>query len=309
MTGQAQIAAIVPTLGRSPVLEDCLQALDEQRPRPLLVVVRSGPGSLPDAARERADILLESSEQLGFAAATNRGIEATETSFVATVNDDVVVRDGWVRALLEAAAESEGFAAVQGANTLLDSPQVLDGCGIAWNTWWQAVQLRAGEATSELPTAAFEIAGASATATLYRRSALTEVALEGGEAFDPSFESYYEDVDLSLRLAAAGHRAVCVPAARAAHVGSATGKTLGRHRLRLIYGNRLLTLRRAAGGASSVLAKALLRDFLDGLRQPSRIPGILGGWRRAWQLRHRFPASGTGAALLAQLRDLAGRSS
>ena len=63
----------------------------------------------------------------------------------------------------------------------------------------------------------------SATATLYRREALERVAPQG-EAFDGSYFAYYEDVDLSLRLARAGWRFVCDPRAVATHEGSLTGR-------------------------------------------------------------------------------------
>ena len=54
----------------------------------------------------------------------------------------------------------------------------------------------------------FEVAGVSATAALYRRDALMRVS-PLGEVFEPSFFAYYEDVDLSLRLARAGWRFAC----------------------------------------------------------------------------------------------------
>jgi len=42
--------------------------------------------------------------------------------------------------------------------------------------------------------------------------------------FDGAFFAYYEDVDLSLRLARAGWRFVCDPCAVARHEGSRTGR-------------------------------------------------------------------------------------
>lgn len=300
-----ELAVVVPTLGRSPVLEECLRALDGQRPRPRVVVVHSGAEPVTPAVSAFADTVLRSEAQLGFAAATNRGFAATRTRWVAAVNDDVVVQSGWAEVLLAFGNSRQDVAALQGANTVLGRTHVLDGCGIAWNAWWQAVQLHRGDAVSDLGDEPFEIAGASATATLYRRAALEDVALPDGDTFDPLFESYYEDVDLSLRLAAAGYRAFCVPTARAAHVGSATGRTLGRRRLSLIYGNRLLALWRAAGpGVLALLPKALFRDVLDALRRPGRAPAVLGGWVRALRLRGRFAKPSSAPPSLARLRRI-----
>jgi GT2 family glycosyltransferase len=92
--------------------------------------------------------------------------------------------------------------------------------------------------------AAFEVPGVSATAALFRRDALTEVARHG-HFFDDRFFAYYEDVDLSLRLARAGWRFACDPQAVAWHEGSRTGRRTpfrravwtARNRWRTLLGN------------------------------------------------------------------------
>ena len=50
-----------------------------------------------------------------------------------------------------------------------------------------------------------------------RRSALEAVALAGGAVFDPAFFLYKEDIELCLRLRAAGWRLLYQPALRALH--------------------------------------------------------------------------------------------
>jgi GT2 family glycosyltransferase len=94
------------------------------------------------------------------------------------------------------------------------------------------------------PKDAFEVPGVSATAVLFRREALVDVAPHG-HIFDDRFFAYYEDVDLSLRLARAGWRFACDPAAIAWHEGSRTGRRTplrralwtARNRWRTLYGN------------------------------------------------------------------------
>src|SRR5262249_12507709 len=73
------------------------------------------------------------------------------------------------------------------------------------------------------PAAALGVAAVSATAALYRREALEAVAPQG-QVFEDAFFAYYEDVDLSLRLARAGWRFACDPSAVARHEGSRTGR-------------------------------------------------------------------------------------
>jgi hypothetical protein len=108
--------------------------------------------------------------------------------------------------------------------------------------------------------------------------------------FDPRLLSYYEDVELAGRLRAAGWHALLVPAARARHAGSATGRTMSRERWRLIYGNRWLAVASLLGRAFwPRLPWLALRDLLDLGRAVLTLDsalagGILAGWGRA--VRH-----------------------
>jgi GT2 family glycosyltransferase len=276
-------SAVVPTLGRSPLLIPCLQAL--RREGAGIIVVDQGefPADLPPGL---ADHVLRPGRNLGFAAATNLGIAASAGEWIATVNDDAIVQPGWAVALVAALAADSRTAAAQGVNLQLDSPKLADGCGIAWNRWWQAVQVGHAKAAPGPDTGAREIFGVSATAAVYRREALLKVSA-GGAIFDQSLVSYYEDVDLACRLRGAGYRALLVPAARALHAGSLTGRTLSRERWRLIYGNRWWVARRFLGGGfwprapllaardGVDLAKALLRG------KGELAAGIVSGWARA----------------------------
>lgn len=383
-----EITAVVPTVGRSPWLAACLRALRRQAdPASLeILVVDQAPQPLA-LPPELADQVLRPERNLGFAAGTNLGLAAARGELLATVNDDAVVSPGWLGALTAALRGDPRAAAVQGINVLAgpagletgrddgtdgsggsehdarpgghlgqDEPEWIDGCGLGWNRWWQAIQLGHGEplpaasaaAAVSLPAtgmappppassgpatadqaaagvvAPVEIFGVSATAALFRRSALERAAL-GGEVFDPRLVSYYEDAELAGRLRAAGFSALLVPAARARHLGSASGRTAaaGRERWRLIYGNRYLAAARLLGrGLWPRLPLMLLRDLLDaagpaalldallrrdrrllpgdrgsgpGARR-GRLSGMAAGWARA--LRHLPAFARTGAPVL-----------
>ncbi len=276
-----EVVAIVPSLGRSPVIEECLAALRRQTPRPRIVLVQQGDPPA-EAVAARVDEVMQLAANVGFAAANNLAIDATTEPWVLTVNDDAVLADDWLEQVFDVAAAAGPRRTVQGANVDLHDPERIDGCGLQWNRWWQAVQIHTGEQANGLPAAPFEIAGASATAALYRRSALEDSRLPTGDVFDSTFESYYEDVDLALRLAALDVVAVCVPAARARHLGSATGKTLGRRKARLVYRNRLLTLLRVAGpGFFRLLPRVVARDLADAVRTPGLAPSIGAAWAAA----------------------------
>jgi GT2 family glycosyltransferase len=279
------LSIVIPTLGRSPLLVPCLEALRNDLSGSEIVVVDQGeqPVDLPAGL---ADRVLRPGRNLGFAAGTSLGIAATSGRLVATVNDDVLVEPGWTAALVDALETDPRAAAAQGVNLRLDAPDRADGCGIVWNRWWQAVQAGHGLPAPPVEEGARQIFGVSATAALYRREALDAVSPEGA-VFDPRLISYYEDVELAGRLRAAGWRALLVPAARARHAGSATGRTMSRERWRLIYGNRWLVVARLLGRAFWPRLPILaLRDLLDlgragGTGDGARAAGILAGWGRA----------------------------
>ncbi|MFY9822825.1 MAG: glycosyltransferase family 2 protein [Thermoanaerobaculia bacterium] len=302
--------AVVLTLGRSPLLVPCLEALRRDAGGDLgdleILVVDQGetPADLPPRL---ADRVLRPGSNLGFAAGNNLGIAAATGDWIATVNDDAVVETGWLSSLIAALEADPGAAAAQGVNVQLAAPEIADGWGLSWNGWWQAVQGGHGEPVPDLKLAVQEIFGVSATAAVYRRAALRQVAA-GGDVFDPRLFAWYEDADLAGRLRAVGWRALLVPAARVRHAGSSTGKTLSRERWRLLYGNRWLVAARLLGRAFWLRVPWMAaRDGIDLLKAISKgdlemAAGIASGWGRAIRLLSGFARLGAPSVPLGEIR-------
>lgn len=359
------VTAVVPTVGASPLLGECLRALRAQRLAGEgvleIVLVRQGPqgagnrqegtGDLDDEDRRpdepgTLERELRLPRNLGFAAATNRGIALARGPYVAAVNDDVVVEEGWLQALVGALEAEPRAAAAQGVNLQRasggsDEPpgrggpgetvrpgETVDGWGLGWNRVIQAIQLGRDASPPDPTEPAREVFGVSATAAVYRRSALLEVArrppergatgsppgttvgprVDSGkvpEVFDSRLESYYEDADLACRLRAAGYTALTVPAARALHAGSLTGDRLGARRWRLLYGNRYAVAAGLLGRALwPRLPRMLARDAADLVRglvrgEISKVAGIIGGWGRGLRLLPAFAHNGAPIAPIA----------
>lgn len=299
--------AVVLTLGRSPLLAACLEALRRDGGSELEILVVDQGETPVDLPAGLADRVLRPGKNLGFAAGNNLGIAEAAGDWVAAVNDDAVAEPGWLPALIAALEADPGAAAAQGVNVQLAAPDIADGWGLAWNGWWQAVQLGHGKPVPDLETGVREIFGASATAAVYRRSALKRVAPDGG-VFDPRLFAWYEDADLSGRLRAAGWRAILVPGPRVRHAGSTTGRTLSRERWRLLYGNRWLVAARLLGRAFWPRIPLLAaRDLIDLLKAASKgelemAAGILGGWGRALRLLPGFARLGAPAVPLGEIR-------
>lgn len=260
--------------------------------------------------------LVAFTRNLGFAAAANEGIVRTRGQFVLLVNNDAVLAPDYAARLAARLVLDERLAAVQGL-VLDGSGATIDTAGIAWSNRGEALPILGGVERSEAPRHAFEVAGVSATAVLFRREALQAVAPHG-QFFDDRFFAYYEDVDLSLRLARAGWRFACDPAARAWHEGSRTGRRTpfrralwtARNRWRTLFGNfergwiarNLPKLLRAdlaharrLGLRGAILPFAVWpRIPIYALRSPVR-SGLLARWPSAGAHAPRSLATATGS--------------
>ncbi len=183
------------------------------------------------------------SRNLGFAAAANEGILRTRAPFVLLVNNDAVLAPDYAARLAARLTLDERLAAVQGLILQKGSSRI-DTAGFRWNDRGEAVPVLGGEKASRVRETTFEVPGISATAALFRRAALVDIS-RNGLFFDDRFFAYYEDVDLSLRLARAGWRFACDPQAVAWHEGSRTGRRTpfrravwtARNRWRALLGN------------------------------------------------------------------------
>jgi GT2 family glycosyltransferase len=300
------VTVVVPTLGRTDLLHSCLAALRQDGGPDLEIVLvdqSPAPLSFPPGLVNRT---VRPGRNLGFSGAVNQGAAASHSKYLAVVNDDAVVQPGWFAALVEAIEADPTAAAAQGINLSLQEPGRVDGAGIAWNKWLQAIQIGHGEQRSDDRGRPVEVFGVSGTAALYLRSALRDTA-EQDEVFDPHLESYYEDVELAVRLRRAGLGALVVPQAAAHHAGSTTSATMGSRRWRLIYGNRYLVLAKLLGASFwRHLPHIALRDLVDfaralGSGHLTQARGIVLGWGRAVRHLPRFARRGSPIPLQSDL--------
>ena len=300
-----RLAAVVPSLGAPASAGRTLARLRAEL-EPFageLFWVHQGERA-PPALGGAGERLLRFARPLGFACAVNAGLAAARAAeLVAVVNDDLEPMPGWLAPLVEALRADSGVGAVQGVHLRTDDPGRADGCGLAWNRWLQAVQVGHGQPPPAAAAPAFEVFGVSATAALYRRAALDGVARPDGTVFDERLDSWYEDVDLAVRLRAAGWAALCVPAARALHAGGSTGDERPFRRARRVAGNRWLVVARLLGRRfPAAVPRLLARDLADlahalGAGRIGGAAAIPAGWLAA---AARLPAfARAGAPLVA----------
>ncbi|MGD9735434.1 MAG: glycosyltransferase [Solirubrobacterales bacterium] len=269
-----------------------------------LVVVDNGSGDESvSLVRDRYPeaTVLELGANLGFGPALNRGIAAhPDADPVILLNDDAAPEPDFVAALLE---RLDGAESVAGVMVQEADPGLIDSAGVVADRTLMGFDYLHGEPVAVAATAPDPL-GPTGGAALYRRAAFEAV---GG--FDERIFLYYEDLDLALRLAAAGGRCRLAPEARAVHAYSASLGAASAAKYAATGWSRGYMLRRygiaaeprlalrALACEGALCAGQLLRD-----RTAAGLAGRLRGWRAARDLE---PRSAAGAPLL----DLSARES
>lgn len=220
-------------------LESCLPALAGQTYRQFEIILVDN-GSEDDSvawlAEHWPDVrVLTLTQNTGFAAANNRGIEVASGTWIATLNNDTVVNSNWL-ANLVASADGPEVGMVASMVVFWDEPGRVDAAGIEVDVAGMAWNRGHGRRVDEIPVVD-EVFGPNGAAALYRRQMLAEIG-----AFDEDYFAYYEDVDLAWRARRAGWRCRYAPAAVVRHWHSATGGQSPWLKTYLVSRNRLWTI-------------------------------------------------------------------
>jgi GT2 family glycosyltransferase len=213
---------------------DLLRCLDALRPQcgadvEVLVVDN---GSVDDSCaavrtRDPQVRLLPQTTNLGFAAACNVGIAASESTWILTLNNDTIPAPDFLselRAAAESAAPDVGM--IQPQLRLLGRGR-LNSTGVLVHRDGSANDRDFGAPLGARPDAG-EVLCPTAGAGLYRREMLDEMSLPSG-CFDPAYFMYFEDVDLGWRCRLAGWRALYRPGALVDHVFQGSSRRHGSH--------------------------------------------------------------------------------
>ena len=210
------VSVVVPSLrGGSRLLELTRAALDSDPLEVEVIVVDNGmPRPNAEAVREAGGTIAGSGANLGFGAAVNRGVEQASGAALVITNDDVVPRPGF---LAELVAPLTSATMVAGVLLREGAPDTIESAGIELDVALVAHDYLGGEPVSRLERPVEPPFGPSGAAAAFAIATFREA---GG--FDEQFFAYYEDVDLALRLRAAGADCALASNARAVHAGSAT---------------------------------------------------------------------------------------
>lgn len=253
--------------------------------------------------------LIALEENIGFGRALNLAVRQAPGDLLIFLNNDVECETGFVDSLVGALAE--GIDAVAAVLVQRDAPELIDSAGVmVEGDTLMAFDYMHGERVESLAGAAAPL-GPTGGAALFRRAAFERV---GG--FDERIFVYYEDVDLALRMRAAGARCALAPDARALHAFSATlGSRSGAKFERTGWSRGYLLRRYGVLSRPGPAARALLCESAIGAGQLLRartargIRGRIRGWRagRALPVREVPTVGLTSLSLPERLRLRAGR--
>jgi N-acetylglucosaminyl-diphospho-decaprenol L-rhamnosyltransferase len=210
-------AIYIPTYNGRERLARTLRSLEAQsRPADVVVADNGSTDGTAELLREEFPevALLEFGQNLGFGRALNRAVAEHPADPVILLNNDVEAEPRFVEALLDAAAE--GAESVAGVLVQEAAPGLIDSAGVVADRTLMGFDYLHGEPLSAAASAADPL-GPTGGAALYERAAFKAV---GG--FDERIFLYYEDLDLALRLAAAGGRCRLAGEALALHAYSAS---------------------------------------------------------------------------------------
>ena len=267
----------------------------------VIVVDNASHDGTPEMVTERfpSVCLIANAENDGYGRGLNVGIATARGRYLLMLNQDIAVKPGALRALVDF-AETHPLAGAVGARLEYEDGR-FQHSAFRFPDWKQAffgffdglVPLHSeinGRYPADQLYRAFVAEHLLGACLLLRREALDQVG-----AFDPTFFMYYEETDLCVRLTRAGWQNYYVPAARVMHVSAASTSAASEqmsvefHRSQAIFyrrhrgANGYLVLKLIVGAGIGYRLARSLRAYVRGrIGGPLLRERIVGYWRILW---------------------------
>ncbi len=221
---EVEISIIIPVFNQFLFTQACLASLQEHLGTERFEVIVVDDCSTDDTAeavpRMPGTIYLRNETNSGFIASCNRGAEAARGKYLVFLNNDTLVKAGWLTALIDTFAE-EPRAGIVGSKLLYPNGRLQEAGGIIWR---DASGWNYGKSDDpEKPEYNYlrEVDYCSAAALAIPKALFNAV---GG--FDSRYApAYYEDTDLAFKARRAGYKVLYQPLSEVIHYEGATGGT------------------------------------------------------------------------------------
>lgn len=254
----------------SAYLQRCLDALAANVPADLfrtILILNEATDSARARVRPGGPVteVLAFRNNLGFGAAANVAVERAATEFVVLLNDDCVVQPGWLQELIGTARRRPAAGAVGSLFLNLDG-SLQEAGSVLWAD--AATVPIGGDAREDGQRWRFErrVDYCSGASLLIRTEAWRAV----GGIDERYYPGYYEDVDLSLRLAELGYETWLSPLSVVLHTKG--GSSTERYRTFLGRRNAAVFAQRWADAPSRLPATDAVENAVwRAMGQPRRV--------------------------------------
>ncbi len=222
-----KIFVVIPSWNAADIISACLTSLKNQTCPHMVIVVENG--STDDSINFIKQnfpevIVLEFSDNAGFAGGVNRGIKYVleqGADYIALFNNDAVADKNWLKELVYEINEDKNIGIVTGKLMRTDKKHI-DSTGDFYTIWGLPFPRGRNQKDTDQYDKSEEVFGASGGASLYRAELFKQIGL-----FDEDFFAYYEDVDISFRAQMAGWKVKYAPNAVAYHSVGGTSSKMG----------------------------------------------------------------------------------
>jgi len=217
-----EVSIIIPVFNQFQYTHACLGSLQAAEERSTFEVIVVDDCSTDETAElvPRMDgvVYVRNETNSGFIASCNRGAEKARGKHLLFLNNDTIVKEGWLTALVDTFAE-EPRAGIVGSKLVYPDGRLQEAGAIIWRdgSGWNYGKFD----DPEKPEYNYlrEVDYCSAAALMIPRSLFQRV-----EGFDPRYApAYYEDTDLSFKVRRAGHKVLYQPLSEVIHYEGVTG--------------------------------------------------------------------------------------
>ncbi|MFC1630944.1 glycosyltransferase family 2 protein [Candidatus Omnitrophota bacterium] len=264
-------------------LKDLLESLERQaypQVERIVVLNNYSPELIVNLKKDYPKFqFLSNKQNLLFCPAQNQGIGLSHGEFVLCLNDDLILDEGFLAAMVKAAKSDPRIGMVSGC-ILRQDRETVDSTGLFLAKSRKPLERGYGQNLRmrfRKPEYVFGVGGAAA---FFRRNMLEEIKLES-DYFDEDYGIFYEDLDICWRAQNRNWRGYYTPAALAYHKRGGTVRQvrprpafLGNYNLACL--SRELKLGLIRNRYRTIIKNDSLKSFLLNL------PWFLGYELRLW---------------------------